>query len=89
MYSSFTCDNFVCSTVLCFVKLRSVTSVTPNFIQGVSTLGHDSFLTDKGNVPCVQQPILDYFLSYLNIFISLLIFLRTECEEKFGNESKK
>ena len=79
----------MCSTVVCFVKLRNVTSVTSDFIQDVLTLGHESFSTDKGNVPCLQQPILDFFLSYLNVSISLLIFLRMECEEKFGNKSKK
>ena len=76
IYSSLTCDNFVCSTAVSFVKLRNVTSVRPNFIQGVLTLGHESFSTDEGNVPPLQQPILDFFLSYLNIFNSLLTFLR-------------
>ena len=40
-------------TVKCFVKIGNVNSVTPDFIQGVLTLGHESFSTDKANVPSI------------------------------------
>ena len=89
IYSILTCDNFLCSNAVCFVKLRNVTSVTANFIQGVLTWGHESFSTDEGNVPCLQESILDFFLSYLNIFNSLLTFLGMAYEEKFGNKRRK
>jgi hypothetical protein len=47
------CDNFVCSTVICFVRMWHVILVTHNFIQGVLMWGYECCSIDEGNVPCL------------------------------------